>query len=179
MTTSSRTRSGSADSASARAALPSLAAMTSYPRGARTAASRRMFSGTSSTTRILAGPSVPIGSCVAVAPDRGDEVGDVHWLGQIAVKTRRQEALGVSLHGLCGQREHRYRSRAFVRAQSIERLDAVHVRQLNVHERETGPVLACQFDRLATRCRLENPVPSRPEDVPDQLHIPFVVLDHQ
>ena len=61
----------------------------------------------------------------------------------------------------------------------MERLDAVEVRELDVHQHEIGRVLRRYVDRLAARRRLERSVSGRDKGVAEQLHVQRVVLDHE
>ena len=92
-------------------------------------------------------------------PHGADELHDVHGLRDVAVEARRQETLAVSLHRLRGQREHRDGGGALVRTQPAEGLDAVDVRQLDVHQHEVGRVLGRELDRLPARRRLQRAIP--------------------
>src|SRR6476646_8169330 len=104
--------------------MPSLAVTTSYPRGTSTASSSRTFSGTSSTTRILACRS----ATVAVLLDGVDQLCDVDRLGEVAVEAGLEESLPVSAHRLRGQRQHGDRGRLLGPSQPRECLDAVDAR---------------------------------------------------
>jgi hypothetical protein len=50
------------------------------------------------------------------------------------------------VHRLRGEREHRYRCRAPIRAQMAECLDTGNVRQLHVHQNDVGLVLDRELD---------------------------------
>src|SRR5262245_11152660 len=108
-----------------------------------------------------------------------DEVGDVHRLGEVSVEADGEEALAVSCHRLCGQREHRYRSSALGCAQLAKCLYAVDIGQLNVHEHKLWPMLGSQLDRPAAGRGFEDVVSRSLEHVADELHVLRVVLDHE
>ena len=90
-------------------------------------------------------------------PHGADELDDVHRLRDVAVEAGREEALAISVHRLRGQRQHRYRGGALVRPQPRQRLDAVDVRKLDVHEHEVRHVLGRQRDRVLPGRRLQRP----------------------
>ena len=111
--------------------------------------------------------------------DGVDERDGVHRLGDVAVEACGQEPLAIPIHRLRGQGEHRDGGGALVRAQPAQPLDAIDVRQLDIHEHEIGSMLGCQLHRPhAGRC-FEGAVPPRLEDIPEQLHVLLVVLDHE
>ena len=101
---------------------------------------------------------------LAVLPNDPEQLPDVHGLRHVAVEALRQEPLAVPLHRLCGEREYGDRRRPRVRTQPMERLDAVEVRELDVHQHEIGRVLRRHVDRLAARRRLERSVSGRDQD---------------
>src|SRR5918994_4856767 len=122
--TSRRIRSGSSVSTRSSAARPSVAVTTLYPRGTSTASSKRTFSGTSSTTRILGGCSLTI----AVVPNGLEQLGDVDWLGEVSVEPGNEEPLAVAAHRLRGQRQHGNRGGGLVLPELLGRLEAVDAR---------------------------------------------------
>ena len=77
---------------------------------------------------------------------RGDELGNVHGLGDVAVEPGSQEPLTVAAHRLGGDREDGGGRRPYVRSELPERLDAVDIREPDVHEDEVG----CVLEREAT-----------------------------
>src|SRR4029450_1148275 len=174
--TSSRIRSGRVVATRSRASSPDVAARTSYPCGTRTAWSRRTFSGISSTTRILPAPSLAISPALAVAPDRADELHDVHRLGHVVVETGLQEAFAVPRHRLRRQRDDRCVRGSHVPAQPTEGFEAIHPSQLDVHQHEVGCVAGGELDRLPPGRPLERLVSAHPKHVPEELHVLLVVL---
>src|SRR3954453_1568361 len=175
MTTSRRTRSGRSFSTTSSASLPSFAVTTSYPWGASTASRRRTFAGTSSMTGSLGRGSATI----AVLPDDLDQLEDVDRLRQIPVESSFEEAFAIAAHGLRRQGQHGDGSSVFVAAHSRERLHAVDAGQVHVHQHDGGTMFPRKLHGdLAGGC-LARAVTRRPENIPEELHVHLVVLDHQ
>ncbi len=61
----------------------------------------------------------------------------------------------------------------------MERLHAVEIRELDVHEHEVRGVFGCHVDGLAPRRRLERSISRCDQDVAEQLHVLLVVLDDE
>src|SRR5207237_998568 len=178
ITTSRRMRSGFSDLAASSAEAPFVAEMTSYARAARTASSRRTFSGTSSTTRIRASYSLTV-SFSAVLLHRLDEPNDVDGLRDVGVEAGVEEPFTISVHGLRGQRHDRNRRRPCVCAQAGEGFDTVYVGQLDVHQHEIRLVFGRQLHRPLAGRRLEQAEAGCLEDVAEELHVLLVVLDDE
>src|SRR6266540_7320952 len=128
MTTSSRIKSGSSVFRSSSACSPEVAVTTSYPRGMRTASSRRTFSGMSSTTRIVPAPLLLISVPLAVALDRSDELHHVDRLRDVAVEAGLEKTLAIALHRLGRQRDDGDRGCPLVATQAPERCHPVDPR---------------------------------------------------
>ena len=75
---------------------------------------------------------------VTLVLDGAEELDDVNGLRDVAVEARRQKPLLSSLHRLRGDGEHWDRGGSPVHSQTAERLNAVDVRQLDVHQHESG-----------------------------------------
>src|SRR5439155_590918 len=147
------------------------AVTTSYPAGTRSASTRRRFSGVSSIARTLR-RSVMLHASLALgcrsrssrmnrsalvpsyAPLR-DRV--AHLLGERshvdrlrdeAVEARLIEALAIFLHDGGSHRDDRDARRLRILAQVLERGDAVHARELDVHEHELRRALLREDDAI-------------------------------
>src|SRR5258706_13668414 len=72
----------------------------------------------------------------------------VDRLGDEPIKTGLVETLAIFLHDRGGHRDDRDRCGRWVRAQLLERRDAVHAWELDIHEDEPGPALAGEGDAV-------------------------------
>src|SRR5439155_15451772 len=108
-----------------------------------------------------------------------DEFHDVHRLRDVAVEAGIEEPLTIPMHRLCRQCQDRDRCRTFVCAQAAECLDAVDVRQLDVHQNQIRFVLDGQLQRPLGARRLQQSITRGLQDVAEELHVLLVVLDHE
>src|SRR5439155_8562766 len=178
------------------------AVTTSYPAGTRSASTRRRFSGVSSIARTLR-RSVMLHASLALgcrsrssrmnrsalvpsyAPLR-DRV--AHLLGERshvdrlrdeAVEARLIEALAIFLHDGGSHRDDRDARRLRILAQVLERGDAVHARELDVHEHELRRALLREDDAIFGVGRLDRREAVVLQEVAGELHVLLVVLDEQ
>ena len=131
--------------ASASASAPEPAPTTSWPRGASTASSRRMFWARSSTTRIRGAARSCPRAPVEQLRDLARELAHADRLLEVAVEARprakraRSSSIANAVSATTGDPLGRR-----VGAQPRQRLDPVHARQLDVHQHEVGRVRAGQ-----------------------------------
>src|SRR6266542_2726447 len=130
----------------------------------------------SSTTRIVPEPLLSISLPSAVASDRGDELQDVHGLGDVVVEARLEEVLAVTGHGLCGHGDDRNGRGSLLLPQPAECGEAVDAVELDVHQNEVRLMPGGEVDRLlAGRC-LERLVTIHLKHVSEELQALLVVL---
>src|SRR3990170_361556 len=119
-----------------------------------------MLWGVSSTTTIFGCASMLFhpAAKLALLPYELRKLLDVDGLRQVAVEAGGQEPLTVVAHGEGGERDHAKRRRGRFGPQPSQGRDAVHVRQLDIHEDEVRRVLRGERDGVARRLRFERTV---------------------
>src|SRR5581483_2055666 len=100
-----------------------------------------MLVGASSTTRMRAGRSMlrTSSAALAVLADLLGQLADRDWFYQVAVEPGAQNPLAIASHRLGRDRDDGDRGGVRRIAQAAEGGDAVHVRQLDVHQDEGRP----------------------------------------
>ena len=94
--------------------------------------------------------NVPLVPWSNAAADAGDELGGAEGLGQVVVGAEAQRAHGIVLACARGQDDHRHAFPFFLRAQPLEQLKTIGVRQHHVEQHEVHRVAAVDaLDRLA------------------------------
>ena len=111
--------------------------------------------------------------------DCGEEFANADGLGNVAIAARSQDPLLVALHRQRGQCNDRDRARARVLFEERGRCQAVHPRQMNVHQDEIGVLMLGDRDaRLRIDCA-RNGVAGGLQQQDRQFHVVNVVLDDQ
>ena len=79
------------------------------------------------------------------ALDRCDELVDIDRLREVTIHARVQATFAVALHGVRGQRDDRQARpiSAFAIADRLGRLEAAHLRHLEIHEHTSNACLRC------------------------------------
>src|SRR5665213_7392 len=176
--TSSSTMSHSARSHIASAWTPLLAVMTSKYSADNRASSSFTLAGTSSTTRTRAVMIAPSGRPQEM-PDGLDELADRNRLRQIGFATALANAFLVALHGKGGDRHDRYRLEFGIVLEPFCHFEAGYFRQLDIHQNEIRPVLACEIKRFDPIAGADGRIAVRFEKIVEELHIQLVVLHNQ
>src|SRR5713101_408461 len=134
-----------------------------------------MFCGVSSTTRTR---------CATLflptfdeALHGGDELLQADRLADEGVEARGGDLAAVARRHRGGERDHRDARRLRVRAQLLERFDAVDAWELDVHQDEVGLLLLRELHALLARDRFDRLIAFRLEDVARELHVFFIVFN--
>ena len=112
-------------------------------------------------------------------PNRLQEFLDVDRLADIAVETGLGDVLAVLLHDRgCHRHDGDLRSSRIL-AQRLEGIDAVHARQLNIHEDQVRILFGGELDAVLRRAGFDGRVALDLQHVADELEVSFVVFDDQ
>ena len=114
-----------------------------------------------------------------VLVDHLAEGGDIDRLGDVAVEARGDDAVALARRDRGGHGDHGNGRRFGVGAQPAQRRDAVHRRQLDVHEDKRRLVGSRELERGRAVLALDHLVAAELEDGAHQLAVALVVLDQQ
>ena len=96
-----------------------------------------------------------------------------------SVETGLFDAGLVVLHHRCGHRDHGNVPGLRIGSQLLTCLDAVHARQLNIHQHQRGLRFARDFDAFLGGFAFHGTVTFNLQDIPQHAAVLLVVLDDQ
>src|SRR5690349_11044120 len=178
--TSSSTMSHSARSQNASPAAPQCAVVTSKYSADSRASSNFTFAGTSSTTNTRALITYfPNSRSSEKTPDRLHKLANRDRLREVGLAAALADALLVTLHRERRDGDHGDRPALRIVLEPLRHFEARHFGQLNIHQHQVGPVLASEVERLDPIAGSNGRIAMGFQQVVEELHVQFVVLDDQ